>query len=68
VVVDRLAQTLCRVQDERGISLLIVEQDLYTAFAIADRAYVIENGRTVLAGATRELIADPRVREAYMGI
>jgi branched-chain amino acid transport system ATP-binding protein len=48
-----------------GVTVLLVEQNAHAALAIADRAYVLENGRIVLEG--RDLVDDPRVREAYLG-
>ena len=51
-----------------GITILIVEQNVQHALEIADRAYVLENGRIVLNGPSRELLADEHVRKAYLGI
>lgn len=53
---------------ETGVTVLIVEQNAKQALAISDRAYVIENGSIVLEGTGTELIEDPRVREAYLGM
>ena len=53
---------------EEGITILIVEQNVQHALEIADRAYVLENGRIVLNGSSRELLADEHVRRAYLGI
>jgi branched-chain amino acid transport system ATP-binding protein len=51
-----------------GVTVLLVEQNVAAALAIADRAYVIETGRIVLAGDSAALARDPRVREAYLGL
>jgi branched-chain amino acid transport system ATP-binding protein len=51
-----------------GVTVLIVEQSARQALAISDRAYVIENGTIVLEGSGTDLIDDPRVREAYLGM
>ena len=48
--------------------MLLVEQNAYAALAIADRGYVIETGRIVMSGLGRQLLDDPRVRNAYLGI
>jgi branched-chain amino acid transport system ATP-binding protein len=53
---------------EQGISILLVEQNAYLALDSASRGYVIENGEITLAGNTRELVENPYVREAYLGI
>jgi len=51
-----------------GVTVLIVEQNAAQTLAIADRAYVLESGRIALEGAGRELLKDPRVRTAYLGL
>ena len=52
---------------ERGVSLLIVEQNARVALQVADYAYVIENGSVALSGTAVELVSDPRVAAAYLG-
>jgi branched-chain amino acid transport system ATP-binding protein len=52
---------------EAGTTVLLVEQNARSALAIADRGYVIETGRVVLAGSREELRRDPRVQAAYLG-
>jgi branched-chain amino acid transport system ATP-binding protein len=51
-----------------GVTVLLVEQNVTAALVIADRAYVIETGRIVLAGESATIAQDPRVREAYLGL
>ena len=53
---------------DRGVTVLLVEQNAYGALKIADRGYVMETGRITIEGAASELIADPRIREAYLGL
>ena len=50
-----------------GTTVLLVEQNALSALALSDHAYVIDLGRTTLSGSGRELLADPRVQEAYLG-
>lgn len=50
-----------------GTTILLVEQNAHMALSIASRAYVLETGRIMLSGSGRELLGDPRVREAYLG-
>ena len=50
-----------------GLTILVVEQNTVLALAVADRGYVLENGRVVLEGSAAELKQDARVREAYLG-
>ncbi len=52
----------------RGVTVLLVEQNAFGALKIADRGYVMETGRISMSGAAAELIADPRIREAYLGL
>jgi branched-chain amino acid transport system ATP-binding protein len=51
-----------------GMTVLLVEQNVAVSLKLADRAYVLESGRVVLSGAGAELLADPRVKEAYLGL
>jgi branched-chain amino acid transport system ATP-binding protein len=51
-----------------GVSVLLVEQNVRQALALADRGYVLENGRVVLEGSGGELIEHPRVKRAYLGL
>ena len=51
----------------KGVTVLLVEQNAFAALKIADYAYVLETGAIVLQGTGEELIADPRVRSAYLG-
>jgi branched-chain amino acid transport system ATP-binding protein len=52
---------------ESGTTVLLVEQNALEALSLSDYAYVIDLGRTTLSGTGTELLADPRVREAYLG-
>jgi branched-chain amino acid transport system ATP-binding protein len=51
----------------RGVTILLVEQNARAALRIAQRAYVLETGRVVLAGAAADLLEDERIRRAYLG-
>lgn len=50
------------------VTVLLVEQNAFGALSIADRGYVMETGKILMSGTAEELIADPRIREAYLGI
>jgi branched-chain amino acid transport system ATP-binding protein len=65
-IIERIFTTLRAVNAE-GVSLLLVEQNAQIALSLAHRAYVLETGTLMLSGSGRELLADPRVREAYLG-
>jgi len=53
---------------EAGVTVLLVEQNVFKTLSVADRAYVLENGRIVLEGKGADLLADPHIRQAYLGI
>jgi branched-chain amino acid transport system ATP-binding protein len=65
--VEKLTEALQEI-NRRGLTILLVEQDVMTAFDLASQGVVVETGRTTLSGPTAELALHPRVREAYLGI
>ncbi len=67
VVVDLLLDTLVEIR-RAGITVLLVEQDVFSAFHVADRGYVLETGKIVRVGSAHQLAEDPEVRRAYLGI
>jgi branched-chain amino acid transport system ATP-binding protein len=67
VLVERIFDTIKEI-NQQGITILLVEQNANVALEIASRGYVLETGRVTMNGPAEELIADPRVREAYLGI
>ena len=66
IVVQGIFRTLREI-NAGGLTIFLVEQNVRQALRIAERAYVLENGRIVLEGSGRELLAEPRVQEAYLG-
>ena len=67
VVVEQLMDILLQVRAD-GVTVLLVEQDIHLALEHADRGYVVENGRIVLADAADRLLGNPEVQRAYLGI
>jgi branched-chain amino acid transport system ATP-binding protein len=67
MVTRELFGVLGLVKREQGTTMLLVEQNANLALDLADHAYVLEAGRTVLAGAAADVRADERVRGAYLG-
>src|SRR5207245_10882752 len=65
-IVDQVFEVVAGIHAE-GVAVLLVEQNIVQAFAIAARAYVLERGRIVAEGAPSELARDARIREAYLG-
>jgi branched-chain amino acid transport system ATP-binding protein len=67
IIVEQLLAVLSGLRRD-GLTILLVEQDVQIALETADRGYVIENGRVGLAGAARDILADPHVKTAYLGL
>jgi len=67
LMVQEVLHTI-HVLNERGLTVLLVEQNVAVSLKISDRAYVLENGRVVMSGSGEELLHDDRVRQAYMGL
>ena len=67
-VVDELYGIIKRINEEEGITILLVEQNATVAFEIADYGYIMENGRIVLDGEISELRENEDVKEFYMGL
>ncbi|HKV84290.1 MAG TPA: ABC transporter ATP-binding protein [Ktedonobacterales bacterium] len=67
-IVDDLLTAIDTIHREEGLTFMLVEQDVQIALERADRGYVIENGRIVLSGPGRELLASDAIRAAYLGI
>jgi len=66
ILVERNFEIIRQVH-ESGVAVLVVEQNANVSLSIADRGYVLQTGRVVLAGAARELLADEGLRKAYLG-
>jgi len=66
-LVQRVMETLRRLHEE-GLTILLVEQNVRYALELADRGYVLETGRVVMEGGGRELLEDPRIKKAYLGL
>ncbi|MEH2595130.1 branched-chain amino acid transport system ATP-binding protein [Bradyrhizobium sp. AZCC 1577] len=66
LLIDQVFEAVCSLRD-RGLTIVLVEQNANLALSIADQACVMETGRIVLKGTGSALQADPRVRELYLG-
>ena len=64
--VDRVLE-LIQTVNKQGITIFMVEQNAHLALQIADYGYVLQTGRIALSGPARELLHDPRIRDAYLG-
>ncbi|MET0340884.1 MAG: ABC transporter ATP-binding protein [Polyangiales bacterium] len=59
---------IVRMLNARGTTILLVEQNVLSSLKISQRAYVLESGRIVTQGAAADLLHDPRIRQAYLGL
>lgn len=67
ILVDQIFEVVKNMKS-LDVTVLLVEQNAFGALGIADRGYVMETGQIVLSGRSGELIENPRVREAYLGL
>lgn len=67
VLVKSIFETIRKIADQ-GTTVLLVEQDVNHSLRLSDRGYVLEHGRVALEGKADELLANPHIKEAYLGI
>ena len=65
-LVDEVLQTIQKINRE-GMTILLVEQNVNHALAISNRGYVLETGRIVISGSSKELLEDEHIKTAYLG-
>jgi branched-chain amino acid transport system ATP-binding protein len=64
---DEMGEALLRVQAERGLAVLLIEHDVPLVQRLAERIYVLDYGELIASGPTAEVLADQKVRVAYLG-
>lgn len=67
ILIKDIFETVRKIADQ-GTTVLMVEQDVKHSLSLSDRGYVLEHGRVVMEGKAAELIDDPHVKEAYLGL
>jgi branched-chain amino acid transport system ATP-binding protein len=67
IMVEKILDTITEI-NEKGMTILLVEQNVQEALEIAHRAYVLEEGRITRAGSGKELMKDERIKEVYLGM
>ena len=67
ILVDQILAVIERLRDE-GMTIFLVEQNAFAALSIADRGCVMETGTVIMTGPAKELLANEKVKEAYLGI
>lgn len=68
LLVKEIFRNIKRINEEEGMSILVVEQNANVALSIADYGYIIENGRVVMHGDSTKILADKDISEHYLGI
>ena len=66
IMVDKIFEVVADIH-KQGTTILLVEQNASRALSLADRGYVMESGEVTMSGEAKGLLADPRVRAAYLG-
>ena len=67
LITEKVFQSIDKINDE-GVTILLVEQHVYDALDIADRGYILENGRVILEGKGKELLEMDEVKKAYLSL
>ena len=68
VLVEVIFDSVAQLNKQRGITILLVEQNAQMALSVANRAYVLETGRITMTGSAQEMLNDPKVISAYLGL
>ncbi len=67
IIVEKVLDTV-RTINEEGVTVLLVEQNIHDSLNIANRGYVLEEGKIVLEGKSRELLSNSHIKEVYLGL
>ena len=65
-LIETIFQLIVKIK-EKGMTILLVEQNAWKALELADYAYVIESGQIHMEGLGRDLLANPKIKSAYLG-
>jgi branched-chain amino acid transport system ATP-binding protein len=68
MIVAEMFRTIRALNQEKGMTVLLVEQNVAASLKLAKHAYVLENGRIVMQGRGADLLHDDRIRQAYLGL
>jgi branched-chain amino acid transport system ATP-binding protein len=67
IIVEKVLDTV-RTINEEGVTVLLVEQNIHDSLGVADRGYVLEEGKIILEGTSRELLSNSHIKEVYLGL
>jgi branched-chain amino acid transport system ATP-binding protein len=65
--VEKVLNTV-RTINEEGVTVLLVKQNIHDSLSVADRGYVLEDGRIISEGKSRELLSNSHIKEVYLGL
>ena len=68
IIVKNIYNTLREINKSRNVTILVVEQNVRLALEVADRGYVIENGRITMEGSGKDLLANDAIKSAYLAV
>jgi len=68
IVVDALFRRIVQLNQEMALTILLVEQNASLALEISQRGYVLQTGENVMEGSGKELLANQKIKESYLGI
>jgi branched-chain amino acid transport system ATP-binding protein len=67
IIVEKVLDTVAKINED-GVTILLVEQNIRDSLGIADRGYVLEDGKIILEGENRELLTNSHIKEVYLGL
>jgi branched-chain amino acid transport system ATP-binding protein len=67
IIVAKVFDTLRQINDE-GVAILLVEQNIRDSLNVANRGYVLEEGKIIIEGEGRELLSNDHIKEVYLGL
>jgi len=67
IIVEKVLDTV-RTINEEGVTVLLVEQNIHDSLTVANRGYVLEEGKIILEGKSRELLSNSHIKEVYLGL
>jgi branched-chain amino acid transport system ATP-binding protein len=67
IIVEKVLDTVSKINED-GVTVLLVEQNIRSSLEIADRAYVLEEGKIIIEGESRELLNNNHIKEVYLGL
>jgi branched-chain amino acid transport system ATP-binding protein len=67
IIVEKVLDTVTKINED-GVTILLVEQNIRDSLNVADRAYVLEEGKIILEGEAKELLSNSHIKEVYLGL